>query len=67
MRRATTIPAAIAVMAGLTVGAHILILHRAHQWATPAAGQLADAHAAGYRMALDHVSRGLFTAPMEEP
>ncbi|MGC5343687.1 hypothetical protein [Streptomyces sp. DT171] len=66
MRR-TTAPATIAVMAGLTIGALLLTRHRVQRCIQPARDQLADAHRAGYALALTHVSRGLYRAAPEEP
>ncbi|MGW1405062.1 hypothetical protein [Streptomyces sp. NPDC002403] len=61
-----TVPAATAITAGLTIGAHLLIArHRPHH--APTAAQLAAAHTDGYRLALSHITHGRFTTAPEEP
>lgn len=61
----TNAPITIALTAGVTIGAHLLIAH--HLPHRPTASQLNAAHTAGYRLALSHVARGHFTTAPEEP
>lgn len=63
----TSTPAIIATTAGLAIGAALLTTRRTQRRTQPTTTQLADAHRAGYALALTHVSRGLLRAAPEEP
>ncbi|WP_430479349.1 hypothetical protein ACQZM9_21965 [Streptomyces sp. P11-1] len=67
MRHTLMTPADLAVLAGIAIGAHLLTVQWVKRRHTPTAGQLTDAHRAGYTLALTHVSRGLLKAAPEEP